>query len=768
MSTNIFGAKAVSSLLYSAGEPFTRLDTVSGNCSSVYPPKHESGEMNHTWGYVDASLFEGNARSGIGSRNPRPPDRMPKHYDGALDLCRPLGFTLDGGLTVQSVVAGGQAEALGCAVGWRVVKLGCQYVRTLAEFKSHRNRVRSAAGTQDRMVPCAVVFRTAGIRPGQRGGADDSAVGADSAAADPLRDIRGTSSYSSIRNAPAARETRKRHEVQWAGNFKSADPRSLPPAVGSDGRGQYVLGKPTPTPTPSPLPPAPPPPPPEAGAEAVAATAGLEGDADAAPVVAGETSSSMQSRLEASIAKFEVVSEPLPPPIQPELNSLGETASLVRGSVEWQKSRAPIRRGPSKPAQLIEVKVPKVGGEEGGKEWVAAVFEKDLGDAGRKYTILEDPVATNDDDEDEDQEDDDDNGGDRGGDNDENRRASTQAPRSVVFAHEDISSHVRPLGAAPRCRVKCFLCGKEVGLKSLHFHFQKCLLKWDRRVALPQRHAMEMFDPRSLPSGPGPELDAYNLRAEEIHRDTVMPRCPNCFKTFNSESIISHVNNCCKGRPALIKSVTDRYDPKGYRPLGEKLVGAEFKTNAARRHGGQSLPTDSFVGRKLQRSGDGRRRIQRESVRFFGTAGNRQGGGVPVGASASQPPPPVTVAVFDSSTSAKATASSGQLRSVAAASVAASAAIAHKAGTTGHRFQRARRKLVWNERDTYRHKPVGFHVSSGPWPAELVASQHRRRWPSSSSTAAPSSSAANAPSSVATIKQEAFRDFVAGVGSTVR
>ena len=64
--------------------------------------------MNHTWGYVDASLFEGNARSGIGSRNPRPPDRMPKHYDGALDLCRPLGFTLDGGLTVQSVLAGGQ------------------------------------------------------------------------------------------------------------------------------------------------------------------------------------------------------------------------------------------------------------------------------------------------------------------------------------------------------------------------------------------------------------------------------------------------------------------------------------------------------------------------------------------------------------------------------------------------------------------------------------------------------------------------------------
>ena len=42
----------------------------------------------------------------------------------------------------------------------------------------------------------------------------------------------------------------------------------------------------------------------------------------------------------------------------------------------------------------------------------------------------------------------------------------------------------------------------------------------------PIRHAMEMFDPRSLPSAPGPDLDAYNFRAKEIHRNTVMPRCP--------------------------------------------------------------------------------------------------------------------------------------------------------------------------------------------------------------------------------------------------
>ena len=45
-----------------------------------------------------------------------------------------------------------------------------------------------------------------------------------------------------------------------------------------------------------------------------------------------------------------------------------------------------------------------------------------------------------------------------------------------------------------------------------------------------------------------------------------------CFKTFNVSSIISHVNNCCKGRPALIAEITARYDPAGYQPLGEKLM----------------------------------------------------------------------------------------------------------------------------------------------------------------------------------------------------
>ena len=212
--------------------------------------------------------------------------------------------------------------------------------------------------------------------------------------------------------------------------------------------------------------------------------------------------------------RSKLVPEPQPKPIEPELASLGETASLVHGSAQWQRSRAPLRRGQAKPGQIVEVLVepqtlrkgkrqsgPASTGEELAPEWIAATLEKDMGLAGRKYTLLEeeqlDQEENNSDEEDLLAGDSKDEGNEgysgprytsRRRDEDSDEPAySIEAPQSIIVAHDEIASRVRPIGAAARCRVTCFLCGKEAGLASLKWHFQKCLLKWDRRVALPQR-----------------------------------------------------------------------------------------------------------------------------------------------------------------------------------------------------------------------------------------------------------------------------------------
>ena len=98
----------------------------------------------------------------------------------------------------------------------------------------------------------------------------------------------------------------------------------------------------------------------------------------------------------------------------------------------------------------------------------------------------------------------------------------------------------RPVG------VVCCLCGQECGLKSIQWHFQKCLIKWDRRrytpplsmqnnssfgcihlhPSLPLRGlptVMELFDPRGIPTEPGPDLEAYNKQARDVYADEVGP-----------------------------------------------------------------------------------------------------------------------------------------------------------------------------------------------------------------------------------------------------
>jgi len=192
------------------------------------------------------------------------------------------------------------------------------------------------------------------------------------------------------------------------------------------------------------------------------------------PFPLGETlCSGLSVRKGSGRSITKTVPGPQPPPLPPELTSLGDTANRVRGTVEWQRSRARLRKWSNfKPKQVFEIKMP-IAGTVGDFSWRPAVLEKDLAEGGRRFALVDDAQA-----------------------------------KPVVVPRDEIRGNVRPLGATQvRARTFCFLCGRELGLPGLPFHIQKCLLKWDSRVALPSRHLLELVDPRALPTGPGKDLE---------------------------------------------------------------------------------------------------------------------------------------------------------------------------------------------------------------------------------------------------------------------
>lgn len=131
----------------------------------------------------------------------------------------------------------------------------------------------------------------------------------------------------------------------------------------------------------------------------------------------------------------------------------------------------------------------------------------------------------------------------------------------------------RPVG------VVCCLCGKECGLASIHWHFQKCLIKWDRRRGLPR--VMDLFDPRGIPKEPGPDLEKYNEQARAVYANEVLPKCPKCSKSFLPSSIVAHMKDCCKLKPKLIEEYEKTFNPDGYHALAEVLIGGKANNRVA-------------------------------------------------------------------------------------------------------------------------------------------------------------------------------------------
>jgi len=248
---------------------------------------------------------------------------------------------------------------------------------------------------------------------------------------------------------------------------------------------------------------------------------------------------------------------PMPFVLEPNLCSLGSTVEKVEGVESWQRSRAPIRRPLSyKSEPLVEILISK-------GIWKQGILEENH-EAYRKYILIDDETST--------------------------LSTSTSTLPSIEIRCEEIHYRVRKYGnETKRARVFCFLCGHQVGLSSLQMHFQKCILKWDKRVAIPIQYSLELFDPRSLQKSDNSRcykenLDAYNKRAQYIFEEYVKPKCPGCSQGFFLDSLISHVKECCSTQPRVIAEMISKFGGDLYRPIAEDILIQREKAASREQH----------------------------------------------------------------------------------------------------------------------------------------------------------------------------------------
>uniref|UniRef100_A0A7S2RLL6 PDZ domain-containing protein n=1 Tax=Rhizochromulina marina TaxID=1034831 RepID=A0A7S2RLL6_9STRA len=289
------------------------------------------------------------------------------------------------------------------------------------------------------------------------------------------------------------------------------------------------------------------------------------------------------------------------------------TAQCVRGSQQWLEKHARFRREDRMPQRWVEVLMPRaarVGGDNAGPP----VAENESWSVSLDWSDEEEDYRAD---------------GSRANAPDIGRGAASETPPDMEWVlaklaqerpggrqyilqdgtdvyiltqegeHCPIRSRVRPVGAAPRARVRCFLCNEQAGIHSIKFHFQRCLEKWDRRLPLPVQAALEMCDPRCLPTKPGRVLDEYNARAEWLHYNTVMPQCPNCGVPCSVRALIPHARNCCKDCPLVLEELERRFEKEEFTPLGREMMAVRehaFKQSARREmNGGTTTRTANPV-----------------------------------------------------------------------------------------------------------------------------------------------------------------------------
>ena len=194
----------------------------------------------------------------------------------------------------------------------------------------------------------------------------------------------------------------------------------------------------------------------------------------------------------------------------------------------------------------------------------------------------------------------------------------------------------RAKGEPPQMRV-CYICGRQFGSRSLRIHEPQCMKKWEaeqEKLEPDQRRPRpKKPDVAAVGGGGGggarASVDAANEAAYEAYDSNLSP-CPNCGRTFNSDSLPIHLRSCRPGSAS--KPIGGRRSQDGSLiPGGGGGGGGAIFPERPKPRGGLRDQSRHGVGR-------GQRRVdvgppQDGSVVQFGgdDHGGRRSGGTPSG-----------------------------------------------------------------------------------------------------------------------------------------
>ena len=143
------------------------------------------------------------------------------------------------------------------------------------------------------------------------------------------------------------------------------------------------------------------------------------------------------------------------------------------------------------------------------------------------------------------------------------------------------------------CAIICYICGRGFMKDSMEIHLKTCTQKYvaeatnrgEKNPKPPARpHALDELLAHDRISDT--LLETYNNEAMGIYNNQALKRCPNCQRTFNAESLDTHLKSCNKKYG--VTGPDDRGSHKGPAMKPKALIcyicGREYGTKSLEIH----------------------------------------------------------------------------------------------------------------------------------------------------------------------------------------
>ena len=120
----------------------------------------------------------------------------------------------------------------------------------------------------------------------------------------------------------------------------------------------------------------------------------------------------------------------------------------------------------------------------------------------------------------------------------------------------------------------CYICGKGFMKGSMAIHLSQCKEKFKKesknlgiKRKLPEEPD-ELQDLLAMDSIPAKMLEEYNNKASRSFNDAGLMKCPNCSRTFNPDSLMTHMKSCNAKYGTDADPFSDPKKKKQSRPQG--------------------------------------------------------------------------------------------------------------------------------------------------------------------------------------------------------